>query len=145
MQKKLQKGQERRREGQVRQAGQGLVEYALVLVLVAVVCIAIMFATGLSIQRVYGLIAGALGTKHDADYQGEQIAIDLAICYLVPEGYPGHATGLTSVRIDGHTNVPIDQLTLATDNVDVNGKNNLEDLGGGQFGFRPQLKDALDP
>src|SRR4051812_34886298 len=99
MQKKLQKGQE----------GQGLVEYALVLVLVAVVCIAIMFATGLSVQRVYGLIAGALGAKHNTEnYKGEGIVIDLAQCYVISPGDPFYRNqppfdqGFTGFHISGH-------------------------------------------
>src|SRR5258708_22800830 len=131
MQKKLQKGQERRQEGQNRQAGQagqGLVEYALVLVLVAVVCIAIIFATGLSVQRVYGLVAGALGTRHNTeDFNGERIVIDQAVCYLVPPGYEGPGTpGMTNVTIHGLTHLPLEHLTLPTDIASVHCLNNLQ-------------------
>ena len=48
------------------QSGQSLVEYALLLALVATVAIVVLFGIGLSVQRVYGLIAGVLGAKHDS-------------------------------------------------------------------------------
>jgi Flp pilus assembly pilin Flp len=143
MQRKRQKGHERRR---ARQAGQGLVEYALVLVLVAVVCIAIMFATGLSVQRVYGVVASVLGAKHDVEnYQGERIVIEQAECVTLDPGNP-HYTGLPNgaraLRIRGFTNVPIDQLSLVTDNTDVNKLQSnftMMDLTTGEFKFDPIL------
>ena len=45
---------------QQRERGQGLVEYALILVLVAVVVIAVLSLIGPSISDVYGRVAGTL-------------------------------------------------------------------------------------
>ncbi len=43
--------------------GQGLVEYALTLVLVSLVGMVIIFALGMAITRVYALVAGTLGVQ----------------------------------------------------------------------------------
>lgn len=45
--------------------GQGLVEYAIVISLVAIVSIVILGLLGLAVSRSYGLIAGALGAKKE--------------------------------------------------------------------------------
>ncbi|MBX3085282.1 MAG: hypothetical protein KF716_26855 [Anaerolineae bacterium] len=58
---------------------QGLVEYALIIVLVAVVVTAIAFMLGLAVHRVYGLVAGSLGGTHDAT-GAVQIRIEQARC-----------------------------------------------------------------
>src|SRR5215475_4011343 len=131
-------------KGRRGQKGQGLVEYALVLVLVAVVCIATMFATGLSVQRVYGVIASVLGAKHDVEnYQGEKITIDRAECVTLDPGnpdYPGLPDGARALRIHGYTNVPKDQLFLVTDNTDVNNlESNFVAPAPGEFKFDPIL------
>lgn len=44
-----------------REEGQGLVEYALILVLIAIVVIGVLQATGTSIQSIFTQINGALG------------------------------------------------------------------------------------
>jgi pilus assembly protein Flp/PilA len=45
-----------------RQSGQGMVEYALILVLVSVVVIAILLTMGQQIENVFSNIVSALGT-----------------------------------------------------------------------------------
>src|SRR5689334_20680410 len=50
--------------------GQGLPEYAIVIALVALVCIVILGIVGLAATRNYGLVAGALGAKKEV--QGSQ-------------------------------------------------------------------------
>ena len=62
---------------------QGLVEYALIIVLVAVVVTAIAFMLGLAIHRVYGLVTGSLGGTHDAN-GAVQIRIEQARCIAQP-------------------------------------------------------------
>jgi pilus assembly protein Flp/PilA len=44
-----------------REEGQGLVEYALILVLIAIIVIAALTATGESIESVFNSITGELG------------------------------------------------------------------------------------
>jgi pilus assembly protein Flp/PilA len=43
-----------------REEGQGLVEYALILVLIAIVVIGVLSATGTSIQSIFESISGTL-------------------------------------------------------------------------------------
>src|SRR5215470_565194 len=71
----------RRRRGA---RGQGLVEYGLIIMLAAVVTIAAAFAMGLAVQRVYGIIVGALGTNGSSDTH--VIQIDQATCVVVNAG-----------------------------------------------------------
>jgi Flp pilus assembly pilin Flp len=59
--------------------GQGLVEYALILSLVALVTIVVTFLLGQAAQRVYGVTAGALGAKYNAS-GAETITITSAQC-----------------------------------------------------------------
>ncbi len=48
------------RNGQMDEEGQGLVEYALIIVLIAVVCIGVMTTLGKSIAAVFTTVAGNL-------------------------------------------------------------------------------------
>ncbi|MHB8625425.1 MAG: Flp family type IVb pilin [Aggregatilineales bacterium] len=72
---------------------QSLVEYALILGLVALAVIVIAFALGLGLQRVYGLIVGALGENGHGSSSSVQhsITIDTALCIAVASQ---HQTGL---------------------------------------------------
>ena len=45
-----------------RQSGQGMVEYALILVLVSIVVIVILLTMGNQLQNVFSNVVGALGT-----------------------------------------------------------------------------------
>jgi Flp pilus assembly pilin Flp len=47
------------------QKGQGLTEYAIIIALVAIVCVIILGLVGLAVNRNYGLVAGALGAKKE--------------------------------------------------------------------------------
>jgi pilus assembly protein Flp/PilA len=49
------------RRGAVRQRGQGMVEYALILVLVSIVVIVILLTMGNQIQNVFSNVVAALG------------------------------------------------------------------------------------
>jgi Flp pilus assembly pilin Flp len=62
--------------------GQSLVEYALLLLLVAVVVIGIVYGVGLAAQCIFGQISGTLGTRRDAQGQA-QIVIEVAQCISV--------------------------------------------------------------
>jgi len=49
------------RKGRVSQRGQGMVEYALILVLVSIVVIVILLTMGNQIQNVFSNVVAALG------------------------------------------------------------------------------------
>ena len=53
------------RKVRVRQSGQGMVEYALILVLVALIVIVALIATGSQVMNLYSDIIGTMhGTAH---------------------------------------------------------------------------------
>jgi len=60
--------------------GQGLVEYALILVLVAVVAIPVLYLGGLAIQRIFGLVNGGVGATVSAPASGGEVVIESATC-----------------------------------------------------------------
>jgi len=64
--------------------GQALVEYALILTLVAVVVIVAAFAIGLATQRLYGVVTAALGGSHNDTTANGTIVIDQALCVVTP-------------------------------------------------------------
>jgi Flp pilus assembly pilin Flp len=99
------------------QQGQGLIEYALILALVAVAAIVILGAVGVAVQRVIGLTAGALGA-HKNSQVAQVINITAADCFVIDVGssYMGGAfaaNGYTGLFIKVDTNVPLDQLNMA--------------------------------
>jgi Flp pilus assembly pilin Flp len=85
--------------------GQGLVEYALILALVALVVIAVTFLIGLSVQRVYGLVVGALGINHGSSALNIESSPPPA-CYLVGS--------TTNIYLKGYTNQQFSELTFST-------------------------------
>lgn len=103
------------------QAGAGMVEYALVLVLVAVGTIVILGLAGVGAQRLYGIVGGVLGAKKSessGSIHGQVINITSANCYVIAVGssYDGGlyaATGFTGYFLRVDTNVPLDQLNTA--------------------------------
>jgi Flp pilus assembly pilin Flp len=120
-----------------REHGQALVEYALILVLVAIVAIVVIGLTGLAVQRIFGVAAGALGAKHGTTGE-RRIVIDVAACYAQ---YHKNLTGLWVV---GTTNIPLTELTGSTESavgtvkVDINGTNG--------FRYNPNLSETTaDP
>jgi len=90
------------------QTGQALVEYALILALVAVVVILAAFLLGLATQRVTGVVGGALGVKHDTTGT-HQIVIESAECMAQP------STHLTGLVVYGTTDEDVTTLTGSTE------------------------------
>lgn len=87
-------------------SGQGLVEYALLLGLVAVVAIVAIGLVSVAVQRNYGIVGAVLGAKK------EQPGV-LSFIYFPRCGHiPGQGTGLYAEII---TNVPMSDLTVSTD------------------------------
>ncbi|HLY27386.1 MAG TPA: hypothetical protein VKQ72_13670 [Aggregatilineales bacterium] len=91
-----------------RSRGQGQVEYALVLAVVSLVVIVAVTLVGLGAQRVYGVIAGSLGAKHDTLTQGHTIEIVSAQCIAVP------SQNLTGLWVVGNTDELVANLTGST-------------------------------
>ncbi len=78
-----------------RERGQGLVEYALILVLVAVVVIAVIAVLGPSVGQVYEQIVCVM-------YGGTIVAIDSPDPYCVlPDGRSGNYFDLGVPGVDG--------------------------------------------
>src|SRR5262245_2602949 len=91
-----------------RSSGQGLVEYALILVLVAIVVIVVVGLAGLAVQRVYGVVAAVLGAKKEVT---GVLTFDFE--HLPQCGYAaGQGTGLAAIII---TDIPASDLTVSTD------------------------------
>ncbi len=87
--------------------GQGLVEYALILALVAVVVIAVAFLLGQATQRVYGVIGGAVGITYNSVGQH---AIEITTAECIAE----QASNLTGLWVVGITNEDVANLTGST-------------------------------
>jgi Flp pilus assembly pilin Flp len=89
-----------------RRKGQGLIEYALILVLVAVVVIFVTALMGQSAQRIMGLVAAMLGTKHGS----ENLEILYTECYV----HTG-AGARTGIWVRGKTSYPVTELIGSTE------------------------------
>ena len=109
---------------------QSLIEYALLLGLVAIAVIVILFALGLGLQRVYGLITGALGENgHGSpDSVHHTITIDTAECFAVAAQ---HQTG---IWVLGQTDEPLNMVS-GTDEV---GTSVVASYNGG-YAFQPMV------
>src|SRR5258708_32696339 len=81
------------------QQGQGLVEYGLILVLVALVVIVAAFLVGQATQRIYGIILGSTGGKADS---GNNLQIVAAWC-IVDSGLTGTGPYQTGLYVYGIT------------------------------------------
>src|SRR5579859_2148349 len=90
----------RRRRGA---RGQGLVEYALIIMLAAVVTIAAAFAVGLAVQRVFGIVTGALGATKSTT--AALVPYD-AKCFV------DHTNNVTGLTFWGYNPGNIDLATL---------------------------------
>jgi pilus assembly protein Flp/PilA len=124
-----------------RENGQGLVEYALILALVAVVAIAVLGLIGFGIQRVYGLIGAAMGAEHDTS-GAVVLQITTAQCVAV------QSSGLTGLWVVGVTNVPVSELVGSTEMGIGTGMGGapspVTSNGPGTFRFNPLLANSAD-
>lgn len=111
--------------------GQSLVEYSLLIALIALAAVVGLLLLGTAVQRIYGILAGTFGGKTNATAQ-EQIVIEDADCWVV---YPVHQTGL---YVTGTTNVPLSEL-LGSTNTKVGGPVNAYGGLPGGFVYQPQL------
>src|SRR5947208_13744175 len=88
--------------------GQGLVAYALILILVALAVIVAIRLVGLAFQRNYGVIAGVLGVTHNTSDQ-HIIEIMNAQCIAL------ESAQLTGLWVLGNTNEDVADLTASTE------------------------------
>lgn len=132
-----------RKRGQC--AGQGLVEYALILVLVAIVVVGAASLMGLAAQRVYGVIAASLGAKHDTNAD-HTLTITTALCIAK------QAQNLTGLWVVGDTSEDVSNLTGSTESAVGTGMGGavspVEAMGtsGGltSYKFHPLLANVAD-
>jgi pilus assembly protein Flp/PilA len=97
-----------RRRYRNQERGQGLVEYAIILVLVAIVVIVVGMLLGLAVQRIYGLAAAGLGARYNSTGT-RHIVIDESLCIV--QSNPD----MTGLWIIGRTNIPFPQITGSTE------------------------------
>jgi Flp pilus assembly pilin Flp len=128
---------------------QGLVEYALILVLVAVVVTAIAFMLGLAIHRVYGLVNGSLGGKVDANGT-VQIRIDEARCIAKSStnqtgmwvtGFASPGTPLTDFEV--HTTKSANTAFDADSDGVVEQYSLVSNGAAGSFKWNPMIKNTV--
>jgi len=116
--------------------GQSLVEYALLIGLVALVVIVVIGTVGLGVQRIYGLIAGVLGARHDSSGGTHQVIITRAECSVVQTGTLG--AGQTGIWIEGTASDPLENISGSTDS---GGIGSVSAYGGG-FVFNPLISST---
>ena len=126
---------------QSRQEGHGLVEYALILALVALVAIVVVALTGVAAQRGYGVLGGALGARYDT--QGQRVVeITGAQCIAL------QSANLTGLWVIGNTNYDVAHLTGSTERAIGTGLEGLpapiEANGPSGFKFHPLLAYKAD-
>jgi pilus assembly protein Flp/PilA len=125
-----------------RESGQGLVEYALILALVAVVVVAVASLLGPALQRVYGVITASLGSKYDTVAPHHAIKIEKAQCIAL------QSANLTGLWVVGYTDQDVANLTGSTERAVGTGLDGLaspvEDNGDGGFKFHPLLVYSAD-
>jgi hypothetical protein len=88
--------------------GQGLAEYALIVALVALVVGVSAFSIGFVTERVFGVVAGVLGAKHNSS-GAHVIEITSATC--IGQQSPA----MTGLVVFGITDSGLDQLQVSTD------------------------------
>jgi Flp pilus assembly pilin Flp len=107
-------GNQRNKRNKRGQSGQGLVEYALILALVALVVIISLTLMRLSTMRGIGQVTAALGGQRSGDDSaGFNISFD-------PNQPPqcGYLQGVnkTGISVRGSTNVPLSDIVATTEN-----------------------------
>jgi Flp pilus assembly pilin Flp len=124
---------------------QGLVEYALILALVALVAIGILFLVGGGVQKVYAMITAGLGaainkTDTAPTGSGDYIYISHAECWVVTGSHTQ-----TGLWVTGWTSSSIDPSSVAfyTDNGLQSTINVNPAVGSENFAANPDLGASL--
>src|SRR5438105_3872755 len=97
--------------------GQGFVEYALIIGIVAIVVLAVIGLIHLAIARGYGLIACEISAKLNVHVaQGAVIEIQQANCY-VSSPFPDSHQGKTTLEISGFLGqgITFQDMSISTD------------------------------
>ncbi len=129
------------------QRGQGLAEYAIVILLVAIVAVLVLGLLGLAVTRVYGLIGGALGSKKEADTHIYFDPDQLPRCGI----YGGHTILYGQLYVIGISSNPAEvrsAVTVSTDTtftIDLNENNPSIGLWNIQKDFGAVSDDGLCP
>lgn len=124
--------------------GQSQVEYIVILALVSLVVIAAGSALGPAINRVFGVVTGALGTQYNTVGSGHTIEIVTAVCESAPN------PSRTGLWVSGNTDEPVDQLVGSTNlavGTGLNGESSpvtTNNAVPGTFLFNPILVSRED-
>lgn len=115
--------------------GQGLVEYAIVILLVAIVAIAVLTLIGFVNKRGIGVVAGALGASHnETNAAGTRITIDSAECLA------STSQGKMGIWVLGTSNISPSELTGSTDT----GLFSSAEAEGAGFKYNPLIGNTTD-
>ena len=121
--------------------GQGMVEYALILALVAVVAIAGLSLVGLGVQRNLAVIAGVMGADHDTS---DRAILEITTAQCIAVG----SSGLTGLWVVGVTDQDIAWLSASNEygiNVGVDGLAAAVSASGpNTFQYNPLLAYSAD-
>ncbi len=124
-----------------KESGQGMVEYALILALVAVAAMTVLSLVGLSVQRSLAVVAGVMGADHDMNDRAI-LQIVTAQCIAVA------SSGLTGMWVTGVTDQDISTLTASSEqgiNVGVDGLSaGVVASGPNTFQYNPLLAYRAD-
>jgi pilus assembly protein Flp/PilA len=91
------------RKLKVRQKGQGLVEYALILVLVAVVVLVVLALLGDQVNQVFARIV--LEMQYPGEFHGDPVQVDSIT--VTAQGFPTGPYASTSVSLGGGVSAPV--------------------------------------
>lgn len=129
-----------------KERGQGLVEYALLLALVAVVAMVSLAIIGLVNSRSYGQVAAVLGAQRmlgDSNSHYLHFNNPPRCGYLHITGQPSQGIGLYA---QGTTDVPFSELAATTENnLPLDITSNAGITGAGGVGFKAYLQIVQPP
>ncbi len=100
--------------------GQGLVEYALAIAVVAVVALVAVGLIGWAANRLFGIAGGAFGAKKNDTNTGVMFYAyfetnQLPQCGYVPPPYANPGVTQLYTKIHVSPNIPISEVTISTD------------------------------
>ncbi len=95
------------------QRGQGLPEYALLMVLVAIAATIILGVVGLAASRLYGILGGSIGAKNSGVIVGSDFI------YFDPSQLPRCGAYSGTIQLYGqlwvNPNLPVSEIQISTD------------------------------
>ncbi len=128
---------------QQKEYGQGLVEYVVIIALVGLGVVVAGAWLGPAVNRLFGIVTGALGTSYNSVDPGHTIVIEQAECIAVH--YTNGNPDVTGLWVTGSTDEPVDQLVGSTNLAVGTGMNGglrpVESNGPGTFKWDATLSD----